>query len=129
MIRVLLIGVVDGARNVTRHRVDRFDLSAKALFRACVHEHVRALIEQLFECRRIDAKAVVEPANEGCRGRTRLDPGAGRTRLARPLGEAAIEHGDAKVSGPPQKPPQTAGEHAGVLIVGDDLCGSVDTER
>jgi len=51
-----------------------------------------------------------------------------RTMFGQPPAEAAIEHGHGVVFEPPQHPPQATGEHAGILIVGDDLRASVDAE-
>src|SRR5688572_25664487 len=48
--------------------------------------------------------------------------------LACPLRKAAVEHGDRVVAEPAHHPPEAAGKHSVVLIVGDDLDAGPDPE-
>ena len=60
------------------------------------------------------------------RGVRGFDTGPHGPLLGLPFGEAAVEDRYRVVTEPAQQPPETAGEDAVVLVVGDDLHGVVD---
>ncbi len=66
----------------------------------------------------------------GCErgGRSAFVARGGGTSFAHPPGPAAVEHGDGVVTEIAQRPPEPAGVHPGVLVVGDDLRVARDSQ-
>ena len=119
-------GSIDRAGNMACHRIHRLDFAAKPLRRAPVDQQQRVTRQACFDAHRIDGRRdVLHDECGGCRLRSFAGD---RATSAHPFRETAVEHRDRFVTEPAQHPPQTRGEHAGVLIVDDDLLRGVDAD-
>src|SRR5207248_9506737 len=112
--------MIGGAGNVTRFFVDRLRLAAVPLRSARVEQAPVRRAEQAGDLLRVAHEVaarrrpeLVLPAG--------FDPALRRPTFSQPAREAAVEYGDGIVTEPSAQPPQPAGEHAVVLVVGDDL--------
>ena len=131
LVEVPLKKMVRRARNMSGHRIHRFDLAAIALRRPRVdaaasphrsdaHRH-RSRCRPSCPCR----GAAMKHGRYIRASSDRADTGR---PLRDPFGQAAIEYRDGVMAKPAQQPPQPAREHAVVLIVGDDLLSAGDAE-
>ncbi len=115
------IGPVERARDMARHRIQRFGLAAETLRRPRVDQpsgRRRKTREHLVGADhlvQVEFALVVAGAPRGFAGFQR------QPELA-PAGETAIEYRDAPVSEQAQQPPETRGGHRAVAgVVGHDL--------
>ena len=119
--------MVDRAGNVARDLVDRLDVAAITFGRSRVEQTPLVSSDQLADASGVDRHVGARRPTEFAR-RPLFDALLRRAPFREPLGEAAVEHGDGVVPHPPEQPPQTAGEHARVLVVDDDLDAVADAQ-
>ena len=117
---VAAVRAIACARDVAVDVVERIGLALVALLRPCIDEQHGSIVEMRHHLVHREPHLPPKARREES-GQARLSRGTERAAFARPLREAAVEHGDRIVSEIPQHPPQPARERARILVVRDDL--------
>src|SRR5439155_10147174 len=126
-VQVPLEEVIRGAGNMAGHAVDRLRLAPVSLGRARVDDLPVRFLGRCRDFARTHRPADARRAHEVAR-RVMLLTRRGWPCFGRPLREPAVEYGDRVVAHPAEHPPQPAGIHASVLIVGYNLNSALDAE-